>query len=196
MKRIAVKILNTFNVDVNYVSSSRDSVIQCIMDMTGKGMMSLAMDMVDLVSKREEFDFEQIVIYERVISTGIHRSTKTSKLRPIEMALQMYKYDSVIKLIMAGADCRCLHYETLKKTWAARKLLKLLYHLGVYVNIVEGDTIYEWARRQPLKSLPELAAMAVGRNYSQHVLKKALADIVLPDAINSYLDLKHLSLVD
>lgn len=183
LNSLAVKIMNTFNVRMN---SSRDSVIQCIMEMSGQGFMALAMDLIDLVAKQDDFDVEQIVIYKRHIGSV--------ELRPVEMAMQMKKYDFVTKLIMAGAKCRGIQFATLKLTLSAVRLLKLLYHVGIYVDIAKGDLIYSWARRQPLKSLPELAAMAVRRNYSRNELKKNLANIVLPDAINRYLNLKHLSL--
>lgn len=165
------------------MNSSQDSVIQCILDMVRKGQTieTIAMKVFDLVAIREEFDIEQTV------------QIRDIKRRPIEMAVHLKMFDMVVKLIMAGADCHGIEYEQLKRNESATKLLKLLYHLGIYVDIASGDLIYDWVKRQQVKSLQQLAALAVRSNCTRKELKEAIADIVLPDIVKDYFDLKHLT---
>lgn len=90
---------------------------------------------------------------------------ETVELRPIEMEIQ--NFNMVVKLIVAGAYCGGIQYSHLRRNCSAIKLLKLLYHLGIYVDVVEGYPIYDWSQRQPVKTLQELAAMAVRRKCTQ-----------------------------
>lgn len=64
-----------------------------------------------------------------------------------------------------------------------KKLLKLLYHLGVYVEIAEDDLIYDWVRSQPVKPLKEFAAMAVRKNCSPEELIDTFSYIELPEEV-------------
>lgn len=75
-------------------------------------------------------------------------------------------YKTAYKLIMAGAGRRGVECDHFKRVPTASKLLKLLYNLGVYVDIAEDDLIYNWIKRQPVKPLLELAEMAVRLNCS------------------------------
>lgn len=67
--------------------------------------------------------------------------------------------------------------------------MKVLYHLGIYVNIAEGS------RSQPLKPLQELTAMAVRRNCTRKELKLAIGDLVLPDIVKVTLPLNIYRLI-
>lgn len=191
VKNLFTIILKNINVLVNYVNSSQDSVIQCIMDLVDKGRITLAIDFMDLVAKRDEFDIEQIVAYKQYFGT--------IQLRPIEMAMEMKKYEFVIKLIMTGAKCQGIQYDHMKHDKSAIKLLKLLYHVGLYVNVAEGDLIFTWAQMQAinlLKPLYKLAAMAVQRTCTPSEINDTISGLVLPEKISRCLDLKHLNLDD
>lgn len=193
-KTIIENIVNNFNISFNYVNSSNDSAVQCLMDIICKGIphSTKPRQVFDLLVNMKDFDIEQTVKLEERDFFGT--ITESIELRPIEMALKYDQFEMVIKFIMAGADCRGISYDNFRRNMSATELLKLLHHLGIYVNIDRRDLIFNWAQRQPIKSLQELAAMAVRRNCTRKELNEAIADFVLPENFYRYLDLKHLNL--
>lgn len=167
VKSVADNIVNKLNINVNYVNGTKDSAIQCVMDIVCRRLQhdEDAMKLFDLIANLKDFDIDQRVKNKHSAHSG--NFFRNFDLRPIDLALKKNRFDMVIKLLMAGADCRGIQYYSFERDLSAVKLLKLLYHLGIYVNIAHSDLIYDWFRRQPLKSLQELAAMAVRRNCTR-----------------------------
>lgn len=146
------------------MNSSQDSVIQCILDR---------------VRKRQAIERIAMEVFDLVA---------IQKEFDIEQTVicERYLHGENIKL-------KSIEFEQLKRNYFAIKLLKVLYHLGICVDIDSGDLTYGWAQCQQIKSLQELGTMAVRRNCTRKELKEAIADIVLPDVVEDYFDLKHLT---
>lgn len=188
-------LLDECNIDLNYCNEEYGFVLHNIVDISCVGVQYkwTALKILPKILERKELNIDKTLRRTLIGNGGKKRIVEE---RAIDLAMSHGQFQVVNKLIYAGADCDGLNLLNARGKPESFMTFKLLYKIGIPIDIHPADKVSDWIKSRPMQTLLEHSVIAMRRNFSRiklnsYMLELGEKDLGFSKMITKFFELKH-----